>query len=106
MAAVGRKVKLALLALLLFGAAVSAVQGLRNGMECVDFHWESAALFLRGRIPIGIFWRDACTRASVSMRRKLRQPSPSSCRSDSWTRFRRIGYGRFATFFLRRRSLS
>lgn len=55
MAAVGRKVKRVLLALLLFGAAVSAVQGLRNGMECVDFHWESAALFLQGENPYRYF---------------------------------------------------
>ena len=29
----------------------SIVQGFRNGLECVDFHWESAALLLRGDNP-------------------------------------------------------
>ena len=55
MAACGRKVKRVLLAALLVGAAVSAVQGLRNGMTCVDFHWESAALFLQGENPYQYF---------------------------------------------------
>ena len=32
-------------------AAVSVVQGFRNGLELVDFHWESAALFLQGENP-------------------------------------------------------
>ena len=32
-------------------ALVSVVQGFRNGLECVDFHWGSAALFLRGENP-------------------------------------------------------
>lgn len=29
----------------------SVVQGFRNGLHCGDFHWESAALFLRGENP-------------------------------------------------------
>ena len=29
----------------------SVVQGFRNGLQCADFHWESAALFLRGENP-------------------------------------------------------
>ena len=41
-------------ALIAVGAAlalVSVVQGFRNGLELVDFHWESAALFLQGENP-------------------------------------------------------
>ena len=36
--------------------AASVVQGFRNGLECVDFHWESAALFLRGENPYKWFF--------------------------------------------------
>lgn len=31
--------------------AASIVQGFRNGLHCGDFHWESAALFLKGENP-------------------------------------------------------
>lgn len=48
-------IRKAVLAILVLGAAVSAVQGLRNGMTCVDFHWESAALFLKGENPYRYF---------------------------------------------------
>ena len=37
-------------------AAVSVVQGFRNGLGLVDFHWESAALFLRGENPYRWFF--------------------------------------------------
>lgn len=40
-----------LLIVLLTLAAVSVVAGFRNGLQLVDFHWESAALFLRGENP-------------------------------------------------------
>lgn len=46
--------KLILVALAL-GALASVVLGVRNGMTCVDFHWESAALFLRGENPYQYF---------------------------------------------------
>ena len=46
-------------ALIAVGAAlalVSVVQGFRNGLVLVDFHWESAALFLRGENPYRWFF--------------------------------------------------
>ena len=49
--------KLILVALAL-GALASVVLGVRNGMTCVDFHWESAALFLRGENPYQYFMDD------------------------------------------------
>jgi len=36
--------------------AISVVQGFRNGLDCVDFHWESAALFLKGENPYQWFF--------------------------------------------------
>ena len=48
-------VRLAVCAAVLVTAA-SVVQGFRNGLECVDFHWESAALFLRGENPYKWFF--------------------------------------------------
>ncbi len=47
--------RLAVCAVVLVTAA-SVVQGFRNGLECVDFHWESAALFLRGENPYRWFF--------------------------------------------------
>ena len=46
-------------ALIAVGAAlalVSVVQGFRNGLVLVDFHWESAVLFLRGENPYRWFF--------------------------------------------------
>lgn len=37
-------------------ALSSVVQGFRNAMQCVDFHWESAALFLRRENPYKWFF--------------------------------------------------
>ena len=49
--------KLLLIALLAM-AAVSVAIGFRNGLQFVDFHWESAALFLRGENPYQWFFED------------------------------------------------
>ena len=46
----GWKLRLAAAVAVLLTAA-SVVQGFRNGLHCGDFHWESAALFLRGENP-------------------------------------------------------
>lgn len=48
-------VRIAVCAAVLVTAA-SVVQGFMNGLECVDFHWESAALFLRGENPYRWFF--------------------------------------------------
>ena len=40
--------------------AASVVQGFRNGLQLVDFHWESAALFLRGENPYRWFFEGRC----------------------------------------------
>lgn len=55
-ALVGGPLGVVLVALLAALAVVSAVQGFRNGLEWVDFHWESAALFLRGENPYQWFF--------------------------------------------------
>lgn len=39
-----------------FLALLSVLQGFRNGLNFVDFHWESAALFLRGENPYQWFF--------------------------------------------------
>lgn len=44
------------LAVLLVLAAASIVKGFYNGLTFVDFHWESAALFLRGENPYQWFF--------------------------------------------------
>ena len=45
-----------LLIVLLALAAVSVAVGFRNGLRLVDFHWESAALFLQGENPYRWFF--------------------------------------------------
>ena len=39
---------------------LSVLQGFRNGLQLVDFHWESAALFLRGENPYRWFFEGRC----------------------------------------------
>ena len=48
--------KTALLVALLALAAVSVAVGFKNGLRFVDFHWESAALFLQGENPYQWFF--------------------------------------------------
>lgn len=45
-----------LLGILLVLAAVSVAVGFRNGLRFIDFHWESAALFLQGENPYQWFF--------------------------------------------------
>lgn len=45
-----------LLGVLLILAAVSVAVGFRNGLRFIDFHWESAALFLQGENPYQWFF--------------------------------------------------
>ena len=47
-------VLVAMAALLL--TAVSVARGFRNGLNCIDFHWGSAALFLNGENPYQWFF--------------------------------------------------
>ena len=53
---VGSRPKTFLLIALLALAAVSIAAGFKNGLRLVDFHWESAALFLRGENPYQWFF--------------------------------------------------